>query len=197
MLGEACARASEWRATSHDGAAPQTVWVNLSARQLYEPRLPELVARVLEQEGLGPGSVGLEITESVAMDDVGSGVGRTAATLRALKDLGVLLAIDDFGTGYSSLSYLKRLPVDVLKIDRSFVSGLDKDPGDRAIVSAVVTLARDMGLGVVAEGVETEEQLRALRDLGCDLAQGYHLSKPLPAAKARTWLNGDPAGRGP
>jgi EAL domain-containing protein (putative c-di-GMP-specific phosphodiesterase class I) len=173
------------------GGTSPTVWVNLSARQLYEPGLVGLVADALGQAGLGPDSLGLEITESVAMDGAGFGVGRAAAALRGLKDLGVRLAVDDFGTGYSSLSQLKRLPVDVLKIDRSFVSGLGRDAGDRAIVSAVVTLARDMGLEVVAEGVESEDQLRILRELGCDLAQGYYFARPLSAGAFSARFGGD------
>ncbi|MDQ4129122.1 MAG: EAL domain-containing protein [Actinomycetota bacterium] len=197
VLREACARAREWRALrqalrqgSQDDGGASTVWVNLSARQFHEPGISELVEGVLEESGLGPGSLGLEITEGFAMAEAGFGTGRTAATLRNLKELGVRLAVDDFGTGYSSLSYLKRLPLDVLKIDRSFVSGLERDAGDRAIVSAVATLARDMELEVVAEGAETEEQLRILRELGCDLAQGYYFARPLPAAEVFTRLDG-------
>lgn len=196
VLTDACARVREWRAIlrkRESGEASPTVWVNLSARQLYEPGLVGLVADALGQAGLGPDSLGLEITESVAMDDADFGVGRAAAALRGLKDLGVRLAVDDFGTGYSSLSQLKRLPVDVLKIDRSFVSGLGKDAGDRAIVSAVVTLARDMGLEVVAEGVESEDQLHILRELGCDLAQGYYFARPLSAGAFSARFDGDSA----
>ncbi|QIN84352.1 EAL domain-containing protein [Rubrobacter tropicus] len=189
VLREACARAREWRDLLKGGGTP-TVWVNLSARQFHEPGLPELVESVLEEAGLDPGSLGLEITEGVAMDESGFGAGRTTATLRNLKELGVRLAVDDFGTGYSSLSYLKRLPLDVLKIDRSFVSGLEKNTEDRAIVSAVATLARDMELEVVAEGVETEEQLHILRELGCSLAQGYYFAKPLPATEVSARLEG-------
>lgn len=194
VLTDACARVREWRAIlpkREGGGASPTVWVNLSARQLYEPGLVGLVADALGQAGLGPDSLGLEITESVAMDGAGFGVGRAAAALRGLKELGVRLAVDDFGTGYSSLSQLKRLPVDVLKIDRSFVSGLGRDAGDRAIVSAVVTLARDMGLEVVAEGVESEDQLRILRELGCGLAQGYYFARPLSAGAFSARFGGD------
>lgn len=187
VLRDACVRVREWKTMwpgRDGGEASPTVWVNLSARQLYEPGLVGLVADALGESELGADSLGLEITESVAMDSAGFGTGRTAGTLRGLRELGVRLAVDDFGTGYSSLSQLKRLPVDVLKIDRSFVSGLGKDAGDGAIVSAVVTLARDLGLKVVAEGVETEGQLRMLRELGCDSAQGYHFARPLSAGEA-------------
>jgi diguanylate cyclase (GGDEF)-like protein/PAS domain S-box-containing protein len=192
VLRDACNRAREWRARWPDrgnGAGP-TVWVNLSARQLHEPGLPGMVAGALDEAGLARGSTGLEITESAAMDVSGFGDGRTVAVLEDLKKLGVRLAIDDFGTGYSSLSYLKRLPVDVLKIDRSFVFGLGHDTRDEAIVSAVVTLSKEMGLEVVAEGVETGEQLRVLGGLGCGLAQGYYLAKPLPAQEVSDYLDG-------
>ena len=195
VLRDACARAREWgmarRDREGDGALP-TVWVNLSARQLYEPGVVGLVEDALEEAELEPGSMGLEITESVAMDGAGLGVGRTVSALRGLRDLGVRLAVDDFGTGYSSLSQLKRLPVDVLKIDRSFVAGLGSDAGDRAIVSAVVNLARDLGLEVVAEGVETEGQLQILRELGCDMAQGYYFARPLSARSFSARLGQDP-----
>jgi diguanylate cyclase len=119
----------------------------------------------------------LEITESTAMSDAPA----TAATLRALQDLGVRAIIDDFGTGYSSLSYLERFPVDYVKIDRSFVGGLAKEPGAAVLASGVISLAHALGLKVIAEGVETQVQLERLREMGCDLAQGYLFSKPLTA----------------
>jgi EAL domain-containing protein (putative c-di-GMP-specific phosphodiesterase class I) len=126
---------------------------------------------------LEPGSLHLEITEGVLIEDELT----TLATLRELKRSGVKLIIDDFGTGYSSLSYLKRLPADCLKIDRSFVEGLGKDPKDEGIVSAVMDLARVLGLEEIAEGVETAGQAAHLQELGCRFAQGYHFSKALPA----------------
>jgi len=126
---------------------------------------------------LESGSLHLEITEGVLIEDDPS----TLATFRELKRLGVKLIIDDFGTGYSSLSYLKRFPADFLKIDRSFVEGLGKDPKDEGIVSAVIDLARVLGMEEIAEGVETTEQATHLRELGCRFAQGYLYSKPLPA----------------
>ena len=133
--------------------------VNLSARQLVQPGLAERVAEVMEQTGVGPASLCFEITESVLMDDTETVID----AIGKVRALGVRFAIDDFGTGYSSLGYLKRFPVDVVKIDRSFVSGLGSDPGDTAIVSAVVGLAHALNLQVTAEGVETEEQLLAHR----------------------------------
>ncbi|HEX2850273.1 MAG TPA: EAL domain-containing protein [Acidimicrobiales bacterium] len=165
VLDVAC---RDLRAWSVEGAITR-VSVNVSARQLGEAAFPMLVERTLVATRVDPARVCLEITESAVMEDVD----RSIATLRALKALGLRLAIDDFGTGYSSLAYLKRLPVDELKVDRSFVDGLGRDPEDTVIVSAVVSLARTLGLEVVAEGVETERQLEELRALGCTTAQGF------------------------
>ena len=176
VLEEACRQAGRWRRAG-PGGEPLTMSVNLSARQFAHPDLVGVVASALETTGTDPATVALEITESVLMEDAES----TAAALRGLKDLGVVLLIDDFGTGYSSLSYLKRFPVDGLKVDRSFVGGLGSDPEDSAIVAAVVGLAHSLGLVAVAEGVETTEHLVRLQELGCDVAQGYHLGRPLPA----------------
>jgi len=151
--------------------------VNLSARQLAEPGLVDVVRAVLDETGVAPHRLCLEITESVLMDDIE----QATDALLGLKRLGVRLAIDDFGTGYSSLSYLGRYPVDVLKIDRTFVSGLATDPAATVIVSAAINLAHALGLSVVAEGVESEDALITLRALRCDRAQGYYWSRPLPA----------------
>ena len=151
--------------------------VNVSARQLAEPGLVDVVGAILDETGVPPHRLCLEITESVLMDDIE----QATDGLLALKQLGVRLAIDDFGTGYSSLSYLGRYPVDVLKIDRTFVSGLAADPAATVIVSAAINLAHALGLSVVAEGVETEDALITLRALRCDRAQGYYWSRPLPA----------------
>jgi len=151
--------------------------VNLSARQLAEPGLVEIVRRALDETGVPPHRLCLEITESVLMDDIE----QATDALLGLKSLGVRLAIDDFGTGYSSLSYLGRYPVDVLKIDRTFVSGLATDRAATVIVSAAINLAHALGLTVVAEGVETADALVTLRALRCDRAQGYYWSEPLPA----------------
>ena len=148
-----------------------------------------MVDRILSESGLDASDLELEITESVVMAD-GEAI---ASTLRAFDARGILLAIDDFGTGYSSLSHLKRFPISTLKIDREFVRGLDRDPGDTAIVRAVLGLGRAMGLRVVAEGAETAEQLAALRAAGCELGQGYFMCRPLPAEELESLLSG----RGP
>jgi diguanylate cyclase (GGDEF)-like protein/PAS domain S-box-containing protein len=153
------------------------VAVNLSPLQFASPELVDTVAGILRDTGMHPDFLELEITESMVMQDVGHAV----ALLGALKQLGVRLAIDDFGTGYSSLAYLKRFPIDVLKIDRSFILDLTTDEDSEAIVAAVITLAKALRLDVVAEGVEEQEQLDRLRDAKCDRMQGYLLSRPLPA----------------
>jgi EAL domain-containing protein (putative c-di-GMP-specific phosphodiesterase class I) len=150
--------------------------VNLSARQFAQPDIVELVGRAIESSGVDPTVLCLEITESVLMEQTPV----TAATLDNLKRLGVRLAIDDFGTGYSSLGYLQRFRLDYLKVDRSFVDGLGRDPGQTAIVDAIVRLAQALDLGVIAEGVETTAQLEALRALGCDMVQGYLFAHPEP-----------------
>ncbi len=172
VLREACRQAQIWRKTSDF-----MISVNLSARQFQHPGLVEDVAAALSDSGLAPAALKLEVTESVAME---SGVG-TIQTFQALRGLGVRLAIDDFGTGYSSLAYLKRFPVDTLKIDRSFVDGIGSDEQDSAIVRSVVSLARTLGLSVTAEGIETEAQLAALRNLACDEGQGYLFARPVVA----------------
>jgi EAL domain-containing protein (putative c-di-GMP-specific phosphodiesterase class I) len=174
VLSAACHDARRWE--ERLGRRAPRVHVNLSARQVGNPTLPALVEGVLRGAGLSPDLLTLEMTESVLMDDA-----RTAIeTLWALKGIGVALAIDDFGTGSSSLSYLRRFPVDVLKVDQSFVDGLGPDPEDSAIVAAIVNLARTLELEAVAEGVETVDQLRRLRELGCDGAQGFLFSDPVP-----------------
>jgi EAL domain-containing protein (putative c-di-GMP-specific phosphodiesterase class I) len=153
--------------------------VNLSPRQLSEPSLPEEVARIIARTGVRPDSVWLEITESALARDAESAI----SALRALRAQGVHLAVDDFGTGYSSMSYLKRFPVEALKVDRSFVDGLGREPEDTAIVTATVSLAHALGLTAVAEGVETPFQLAELRTLGCEYAQGYLFGAPQPAER--------------
>ena len=175
ILGSAMDQCALWHAAF--GADAPSVAINISARQFLQDDFVELVAATLERTGADPTDICLEITESVLMDDVDI----TVATLRRLKGLGVQLAVDDFGTGYSSLSYLRRFPVDVLKVDQSFVSGLGHDPEDSAIVQAVVHMGRALQLTTVAEGVETAHHLIELRELDCDLAQGYHFARPRPA----------------
>ncbi len=177
VLETACRQAAVWR-EAHEGAN-LVMSVNLSGRQFAQPDLVDEVAGILIESRLAPEALELEITESVVMDESEAGV----RTLRRLRDLGVRLVLDDFGTGYSSLSYLKHLPLDTIKIDRSFVAGLSGD-ADRSIVEAVVALAHGLRIGVVAEGIETEAQRRRLIELGCGLGQGYLFSRPVPAAEA-------------
>ena len=178
ILRSALAQLAQWQ---HDSAFAQTATlsmsVNVSARQLIDPRFVDIVAEALAETGLDADVLWLELTESALMTDVHS----AATSLRALRGLGLHLAVDDFGTGYSSLTYLKRFPVEAIKIDRAFVTGLGLDVGDSAIVEAVVRLGASMGLSVVAEGVETPLQLGRLRDIGCPRAQGYLFGRPRPA----------------
>ncbi len=178
VLHEACRQLCMWRA-DRLGGPRGAMEVNLSARQIDHPEIITTVERILEDTGLPPDSLTLEITESALMNDAASAL----RVLQALKDLGVTLAIDDFGTGYSSLSHLQRFPLDILKIDKSFVDALGVDQGGTEIVAAVVKLAHALGLQVIAEGVETERQLDALLRLDCDFAQGYLFSRPVPAHK--------------
>jgi EAL domain-containing protein (putative c-di-GMP-specific phosphodiesterase class I) len=182
VLHEACRQTRQWQlATPGSNLA---ISVNLSARQLQQPGLVEEIAAVLRETRLAPGALRLEITETAVMHDAPT----TLAKLEALKALGVQLAIDDFGTGYSSLGYLKRFPVDTLKIDRSFVKGIGQDVEDSAIVRAVITVAKSLGLSVTAEGIESAEQLEHLRALGCDHGQGYYFAKPMPSERVPAML---------
>jgi diguanylate cyclase (GGDEF)-like protein/PAS domain S-box-containing protein len=173
VLELACFEAAGWRSGE---LGPFTVSVNISARQLVHPSLVDDVERALSVSGLDPSRLILEVTETAVMEDIDLAL----SVLCLLESLGVTIAIDDFGTGYSSLVYLKRLPVGVLKIDRSFVDGLGNDPEDTAIVGAIVALAAAVGVKVIAEGVETLEQLTALRKLGCGMAQGFFWSPARP-----------------
>ena len=176
VLEEACRQVARWQ---RDFRADDSfiVSVNLSARQLAQPDLVASVANALERAGADARNLCLEITESVLMDDAEGTIG----SITALKSLGVKLSIDDFGTGYSSLGYLKRFPVDSVKVDQSFVDGLGSDPEDSAIVAAVISLGHALGLTVVAEGVESAEQLEELIALGCDQAQGFFFAPAQPA----------------
>ncbi|HXH28163.1 MAG TPA: EAL domain-containing protein [Candidatus Polarisedimenticolia bacterium] len=173
VLREACGRMAAWHRAGHRSLV---VSVNLSGRQFRDGRLGEVVRRALEVSGLPPRCLELEITESVLMREAQE----TVATLRSLKALGVRIAVDDFGTGYSSLSYLTRFPIDTLKIDQSFVRDLRNDRGDVAITTAILSMSRGLDLSVIAEGVETQEQMDLLRRQGCRLMQGYFLGRPLP-----------------
>jgi diguanylate cyclase (GGDEF)-like protein/PAS domain S-box-containing protein len=174
VLREACRQCQQWR---EHGFPAMNVAVNLSVRQLRNEALVERIAAVLAETNLSPDALELEITESVAADSADGGV----AVMSALRELGVRLAIDDFGTGFSCLSYLKRFPVGKLKIDRSFVSGMLEDANDAAIVGAIVAMAGSMGMRVLAEGIETAEQLARLKQLGCDDGQGFYFGRPAPA----------------
>ncbi|RJG06096.1 GGDEF domain-containing response regulator [Noviherbaspirillum cavernae] len=176
VISAACAQAKLWQ-ESGAGLPSIPIAVNIAIPQIYA-NLPEVIDRALREYGVPPSSLQLEITESLLIEDIE----RATSVLREISESGITIAIDDFGTGYSSLSVLKTLPIDVLKIDQSFVRDLGKDLGDNAIVAAIVNMARALALRVVAEGVETQEQLNILRQLGCDEHQGYFYSKPLPAA---------------
>ncbi len=193
VMEEACRQVRIWqefvpttlaRQNKADYGVPLQINLNLSARQFRQIDLVPQLSQVLERTTLNPGGITLEITESVVMDEAE----KTVDTLRNLKALGVSLAIDDFGTGYSSLSYLRRFPVDTLKIDRSFIHNLGAQSEETEIVRAILSLARTLRLKVVAEGVETEEQLAQLQALGCDLVQGYLFSRPLSAEDASALL---------
>ena len=180
VLRTACAQARAWQ-----GLRPGLrMSVNLSAREFQEPALVGYVTDALADTGLPPHLLQLEITESSAMQNAQA----ASQTLRELKALGVGLSIDDFGTGYSSLSYLRRFPIDTLKIDQSFIRDIGADPDDAAIASAIIALAHTLKLAVVAEGVETAEQLAFLARHGCDRAQGYLFSRPLPADRCESLL---------
>ena len=185
VLETACRQAAAWRADFP--ATPLTMSVNLSGREFAQGDLAERVARTLADSGLPADGLELEITESVVMDESEAGT----RSLRALRALGVRLVLDDFGTGYSSLSYLRHLPLDAIKLDRSFVTGLNEDDGSLAIVQAVVTLAHGLGIEVVGEGIETVEEAVRLRALGCDRGQGFVYSRPIPGEDITRLLQRD------
>jgi diguanylate cyclase (GGDEF)-like protein len=174
VLREACLQGRRW---IEQGFAPIPIAVNISARQFYDRDLSQTVIRILEETGLSPKYLELELTESSIMQNAEF----AASMLNRLKSMGINISIDDFGTGFSSLASLKRLPIDALKIDQSFVREATSDPDDAALVMAIITLSHNLRLKVVAEGVETEDQLRFLQLLRCDEIQGYFFSKPLPA----------------
>jgi EAL domain-containing protein (putative c-di-GMP-specific phosphodiesterase class I) len=163
--------------------------VNLSARQLAQPDLPRLVADTLRDTGVDPGDLHLELTESSLMEDPDAAL----AAMTELRALGVRLVLDDFGTGYSSLAYVQRFPIAMLKVDRSFVADLGEESPGAAIVAAVANMAHGLGVDVVAEGVETEEQAALVQSLGCGFAQGYLYGRPASAEELSLRL-GVPAG---
>ncbi len=181
VLYTACAQNKAWQDA---GLEHLRVSVNLSLRQFRQADLVEMIERTLAQTGLSPDCLELELTESSMMQDAPHAV----ETLNRLRKLGIIISVDDFGSGYSSLSYLKHLPIDVLKIDQTFVRDMNTDPNDAAIVMAIITLAHSLNLKAIAEGVETEEQFNLLRLLRCDEVQGYLFSKPVPAEAFETIL---------
>jgi EAL domain-containing protein (putative c-di-GMP-specific phosphodiesterase class I) len=184
VLGETLRQADNWRGEGPGGESLQFA-VNLSARQLSDPDLVAMVEGALRLREIDPSLLLLEITETALMADPAGAL----ESLTALKNLGVGLAVDDFGTGYSSLTYLKKFPIDELKIDRSFINGLGADSGDSAIVGSCIGLAHAVGIRAVAEGVETSGQVQTLVDMDCDLAQGYHFARPMPAPLLKEWLD--------
>jgi EAL domain-containing protein (putative c-di-GMP-specific phosphodiesterase class I) len=175
VLREACGQAREWR----QGGRDVSVAVNVSTRQIDNPEFAAVVQRVLAESGLSPAALCLEITETEIMKQVD----RVTPGLQALRRFGVRIALDDFGSGYSSLRYLRLLPLDIIKIDRSFVRGIVDDTQDRAVVAGIVMLGRETGRAVIAEGVENESLHAELIGLGCDLAQGFLYGEPKPPAE--------------
>ena len=183
VMKEACAKLASWR--EHDPRANDlTVSVNLSSQEFGQTNLPDTVNTIVGQSGLSPDSLRIEITESLLMQDLES----VSEVLYRLKSSGIQLYMDDFGTGYSSLSYLHKIPIDVVKIDRSFVSRLGVEEKDTATVEAIITLAHNQGMKVVAEGVETESHLEKLKGLNCDFAQGYYFARPLDASDVEPFV---------
>jgi EAL domain-containing protein (putative c-di-GMP-specific phosphodiesterase class I) len=179
VLREAALQTTQW---VRDGLVPPdfVTWVNLSAVQLSDRRIAEIVGRTLRSVGLETSWLGLEVTETAIVVE-GSPAEQAREVLRDLHDQGFGIALDDFGTGFSSLEHLRRFPIDIIKIDRSFIQGIEHDPKDAAIAANLVSLAHALGLVAVAEGIETPGQLEQLRELGCDLGQGYLLGRPAPA----------------
>jgi diguanylate cyclase (GGDEF)-like protein len=180
VLRESLRRSRDWQ----QGGQPLAVSVNLAARTLTDQHFPALVGELLDEYGVPAERLTLEITEAGVLD----GTERPIPTLRRLRDLGARLSVDDFGTGNSSLAQLRRLPVHEVKVDSSFVQGMATDPGDLAIVNAVVTLSQQFGLTVVAEGVESELTLELLQDIGCEIGQGFLFSRPLPYERLEAWF---------
>jgi EAL domain-containing protein (putative c-di-GMP-specific phosphodiesterase class I) len=180
VLEAAVRQCNRWRQEGLDLA----VAVNLSMRNLHDAEIVDMIRQLLSRWGIPPARLVIEITESSLMADAA----RAMEVLSRLREMGVGISIDDFGTGYSSLAYLKRLPVDELKIDKSFVANMATDENDAAIVRSTIGLAHDLGLTVVAEGIEDQATWDLLAELGCDVGQGYYVSRPMPAAALGVWL---------
>jgi EAL domain-containing protein (putative c-di-GMP-specific phosphodiesterase class I) len=185
VLTRACEAAAEW---NRDRTEPFVVWVNLSPTQLGSAAVVDQISRIFRTTGVDPSLIGFEVTESGILPDPE----QAAEFLAQLRSLGARIAIDDFGTGYSSLGYLQSLPVDTVKLDRSFVVRAGDDPRSRAIVGSVVELTKAMALSCVAEGVETTEQLDVVAELGCPVVQGFVFARPAPADELTAWLVGRP-----
>jgi EAL domain-containing protein (putative c-di-GMP-specific phosphodiesterase class I) len=186
VLDAACAQFAAWR---EQGIAPPRLAINVSAYQLRYAEFPRSVRRVLEKYGIPPAMIELEITESVFADEA------AGAAMAQLATYGLRIALDDFGTGYSSLNYLRQYPIQVVKIDRSFLEEVPVNPASATLAATIITMAHALGKQVVAEGVETEEQMRFLRERSCDLAQGFYLSRPQPAENITSMLAKEPGSR--
>ncbi len=186
VLREACTRTAQWR---REAILPEpfVTWVNVSGKQLSSGGICALVREVLEDAGMSPRHLGLEVTETAIVAD-GPAIDRARAELQELHELGVRIAIDDFGTGSSSLAQLRQYPIDLVKIDLSFVQGMEHDARDAAITANIVSLAHALGLPAIAEGIETDGQLASMRELGCDIGQGYLFARPVPADEMRDAL---------
>ena len=182
-LREACRQLRQWHDAGHRDLR---IAVNLSPRQFYQPAIEETVCDILQEAGLPPQALELEITESILLQRSEDNI----ATLRHLSEMGIQLSLDDFGTGYSSLAYLQRFPVHALKIDRTFINGIGRNPSDTALVAAIIAMAQGLQLQVLAEGVETAEQIDFLLAHGCVLAQGYYYSQAVTADAFADLLRG-------
>ncbi|HMB95295.1 MAG TPA: EAL domain-containing protein, partial [Tepidisphaeraceae bacterium] len=182
VLEEGCRQLRAWRAQFPE--VPLSLSVNLSVRQLTSPNLSSRMGEILRDHDIDPQTIALEITESVFIGDSGA----ATEVLRELKQLGVQLHLDDFGTGYSSLSCLRRLPLDCVKIDRSFIEGICERADHRNLVHGIIGLTKTLGLGLIAEGVETAEQVDMLQSMDCERAQGYFFSRPVDAASATAFI---------
>jgi EAL domain-containing protein (putative c-di-GMP-specific phosphodiesterase class I) len=181
MLNQALGTLASWK----DSHPDQSIAVNVSTHDLRDPSFPDRVKKLMADYGVDPKLLKIEITESGIMEDPGSVIG----LLNSLRDTGIQLSIDDFGTGYSSLSYLQRLPVNELKIDRSFVIDINLQPATQRLVKTIIEMGHGLGLSVIAEGIETEAERDTLQSLGCDAMQGYFASKPLHGAGLQGWLD--------